>query len=261
MTTALVTGASVGIGAAFCRELARTGHDLVIVSRTRADLDRLAESLRSTYGVRVDVLPADLTDRGQIEMVAERLRDHDQPVDLLVNNAGFGAKGALLDRPVEEEERGLDVMCRAVLVLSHAACQAMRARGTGAVVNVSSVAGFAAMGHYSAIKAYVTSLSQGLDTELAGTGVRVMALCPGFTRTEFHQRAEMTMGHLPKWAWLDADALVREALADLAKGRAVSVPDLRYKALVGALGLLPGSVVRRVSRELSTRRFASSRRP
>lgn len=259
MSTALVTGASSGIGAAFCRELARTGYDQVLVARSQPALEELAAGLRSQYGVAVEVLSADLADRGQLERVAERLRRDDpaepnRHVDLLVNNAGFGIGAAFVDGELEQEERALEVMCRAVLVLSHAAAVTMRRRGTGGIVNVSSMAGFAQMGTYSAAKAWVTTFSEGLATELAGAGVTVTALCPGFTHTDFHRRADLDMHRLPEALWLDADELVRDCLADHRDGKVISVPGNAYKALTGVLAVLPRGVVRRVSGALAGQR-------
>ncbi|MBK9102199.1 MAG: SDR family oxidoreductase [Austwickia sp.] len=259
--TALVTGASSGIGAAFCRELARSGHDLVVVSRSRDALEDLAGGLRAAYGVSVTVMPADLADREQVGRVAERIAGTSgspdaAPIDLLVNNAGFGIGQAFLDGDLGEEERALEVMCRAVLVLSHAAGRAMRARGQGGIINVSSVAGFVQMGTYSAIKAWVTTFTEGLSTELRADGVRVTALCPGFTHTDFHRRAELDMAKLPEALWLDADDLVRTCLRDHARGRVISVPGTAYRAVTAAVHVLPRGVVRRVSGSL-----ASVRRP
>jgi len=254
MPTALVTGATAGIGHEFARQLAERGHDLVLVARDEARLTQVATDLAATYAVHAEVLRADLSDRAQVQLVADRLGDAARPVDLLVNNAGFGLKRSFLLNEVGVEEESFDVLCRAVLVLSHAAARAMRQRGRGAIVNVSSVASFVAMGSYSAAKAWVTVFSESLANELAGSGVQVMALCPGFTRTEFHQRAAMNMSRLPAPLWLDAERLVRDALADLDRGRVVSVPGPAYKALVGALKVLPRGLVRRTSGAVAARR-------
>lgn len=262
MSTALVTGASSGIGAAFCRELARTGRDLVVVARSQPALEELAAGLRSQHGVAVEVLAADLADREQLERVAARIRlddlaESNRHVDLLVNNAGFGLSAAFIDGELEQEERALAVMCRAVLVLSHAAAVTMRRRGSGGIVNVSSVAGFAQMGTYSAAKAWVTTFSEGLATELGSSGVRVTALCPGFTQTDFHRRAELDMDRLPEALWLNADDLVRDCLHDHRQGKVISVPGNAYKAITGVMAVLPRGVVRRVSGALASNRRAA----
>jgi len=246
--TALVTGPTAGIGTAFARRLAERGYDLVLVARDESRLAALAAELEATYGVGTEVLVADLTDRAALARVEERLADPARPVDLLVNNAGFGHKRPFLDNSVEDEQQMLDVLVTAVLRLSHAALGAMVARGSGAIVNVSSVAGFLPRGTYSAAKAYVTSMSRWADLTYRDQGVRVMALCPGFTRTEFHARMGVGRGSAPGFLWLDADRVVREALADLDRGRSVSVPGKRYKAITAVVRFVPSSVLARFQR-------------
>ena len=172
MATALVTGGTAGIGAVFARQLAQRGHDLVLVARDQTRLETAAADLRRR-GVEVEVLVADLADRSDVQRVVDRVADPLRPVDLVVNNAGFGVHGSLLSGDVAEHEQALAVMCRAVLVLSAAAGKAMCSRGRGAIVNVSSVAGFVTMGSYSAVKSWVTTFSEGLAGELSGTGVTV----------------------------------------------------------------------------------------
>jgi short-subunit dehydrogenase len=248
MTTALVTGATAGIGREFALQLAARGDDLVLVARDVARLEALAAELRSRHGVDVEVLPADLGDRGRLSRVEGRLADDARPVDVLVNNAGYSLKGGFLDTEIAVEEARFDVLTRAVLVLSHAAGRAMRARGRGTIINVSSVASFLTSGTYSAEKSFVTVFTEGLATELAGTGVTATVLCPGFTHTEFHERADVDMSRVPDFMWLDAPRLVRDALADADRGKVVSVPGKRYKAMVTALRLIPRPVVRARSR-------------
>lgn len=240
--TALVTGATAGLGRSFAVALAEHGHDLVLVARDRGRLDALAEELRRTYGADAEVLVADLADRDQLRRVEERVSDVGRPVDLLVNNAGYGLKHGFLDNDVEDEQRLLDVLVTAVLRLSHAALGAMVERGHGGVVNVSSVAGYLPRGTYAAAKAYVTSLSRWADATYRGRGVRSMAVLPGFTRTEFHARMDVGRGSAPAWLWLDADAVVREALADFAAGKDVSVPSRRYKLITLVVRLVPHRV-------------------
>ena len=242
--TALVTGASAGIGLALARRLAREGHDLVVVARDRSRLERLATELRAAHGSEVEVLVADLADRAQTQEVCDRLSDPGRPVDLLVNNAGFGLHRPFLDNELAEEEAALDVMVRAVLLTCHAAGRAMRERGHGAILNVSSVASFMASGTYSAEKAFVTVLSEALAEQLRGTGVTVTALCPGLTRTEFHERARMDLPGVPAGLWLDADEVARQALADVAAGKVVSVPGPVWKAAATLLRGLPRPWVR-----------------
>lgn len=239
MTTALITGATAGIGAAFARRLAADGHNLVLVARDTARLRDQATELHDRHGIEAEVLTADLSTDSGIASVERRLSDRRQPVDLLVNNAGFGNKGRFLEVSMADELTMLKVHCEAVLRLTSAGVAGMRERGRGGVVNVASVAAFVPRGTYGASKAWVVQFTQGVSRDLAGTGVRLMVLCPGFVRTEFHERAGMGTDNIPGWMWLDADRVVEAALADLARGKTVSVPDPRYKALMGAVKLAP----------------------
>ena len=204
----------------------------------------MAAELAARHRVDVEVLPADLSDRAQLERVAERLRDTARPVDLLVNNAGYSLGSRFVDSPVEAEEQLLDVLVRAVLVLSHAAATTMVGRGRGQVINVSSVAGLTASGTYAAAKSYVTTFTESLSGQLAGTGVQVMALLPGYVRTEFHERAGIDKGSRSGPFWLDASDLVRQALADAERGRVVSIPSAQYKAVVALARHIPRALVR-----------------
>ncbi|MEU6239625.1 SDR family oxidoreductase [Streptomyces sp. NPDC047024] len=239
MTTALITGSTAGIGAAFARRLAADGHDLVLVARDTGRLREQATELHDRHGIEAEVLTADLADDKGIVTVAERLADRRNPVDLLVNNAGFGNKGRYLDVSMADELRMLKVHCEAVLRLTSAATEAMRERGRGGVVNVASVAAFVPRGTYGASKAWVVQFTQGAAKDLAGTGVRLMALCPGFVRTEFHERAGMGTDNIPGWMWLDADKVVAEGLEDLSRGKTLSIPDPRYKTLMGLAKVAP----------------------
>ena len=239
MATALITGATAGIGHAFARRLAADRHDLVLVARDRDRLESTAKELHTSYAVDVEVVVADLAADDGCLLVEDRLADSTRPVDLLVNNAGFSVNRAFLRGDVDDEERMLRVLVRAVLRLTHAAVPGMVQRGHGAVINVSSVASFVPQGTYSAAKAWVTSFSQGLATDLDGTGIRVLALCPGFTRTEFHERASLDMRGLPGFVWLGADDVVDEALDALRRNAVLCVPGLRYKAAVAVIRHLP----------------------
>ncbi|MBV1940464.1 SDR family oxidoreductase [Streptomyces sp. BV286] len=247
MTTALITGSTAGIGAAFARRLASDGHNLVLVARDTKRLGEQATELHDRHGIEAEVLTADLATDDGIEAVAARLSDRKHAVDLLINNAGFANKGVYLDVPMADELKMLKVHCEAVLRLTSAATDAMRARGRGGVVNVASVAAFLPRGTYGASKAWVVQFTQGAAKDLAGSGVRLMALCPGFVRTEFHERAGMGTDNIPNWMWLDADKLVTSALADLARGRTLSVPDPRYKVMMGVVKVTPRGLLGGIS--------------
>lgn len=257
MGTALVTGASAGIGRALAIEIADRGHDVVLVARDRARLGVLASEISSQFGVQTSVLAADLSDREQLQLVADRLSDPEHPIDLLVNNAGFGVNQSFSRGDIASEELALDVMVRAVMVLSRSAVTGMVDRGHGAILNVSSIASLTVMGHYSAIKSWVTVFSEGLAAELAGTGVTVTALLPGFVHTEFHERASMNMSRLPDSWWLDAHRVAQDTLEDVSAGKVISIPSTRYKGLAAVLTTLPRSLTRKVATELAMRRRTS----
>lgn len=243
---ALITGPTAGIGTCFAHQLAQKGYDLVLVARDESRLRALAAEVEKEYDVDTEVLVADLADREALAVVERRVGDPERPVSLLVNNAGFGHKRPFLENSVEDEQEMLDVLVTAVLRLTHAALGAMVVQGEGAIINVSSVAGFLPRGTYSAAKAYVTSLSEWADLTYRDQGVRVMALCPGFTKTEFHERMDVSRDSAPSWMWLEADRLVADALADLDKGKRVSVPSKRYKAITSVVRYTPSSVLSRL---------------
>ena len=244
MPTALVTGATAGIGAAFVRALTSRGYDVVAVARDEARLTALGVA---------EVLPADLADEQQCAVVEQRCA---AGIDLLVNNAGIGTRGPFDTVAVEHEEQLLRVNVRAVMRLTHAALAPMVARGSGSIINVSSVAGFApgARGAtYSASKAWVTNFSESLHLQYSGRGVQVLALCPGFTRTEFHERAEMDVSGIPERLWLDADRVVEDALCDLRRGKGLSVPGLQYKAIVAGSRVIPSGLRNGITRAVRER--------
>lgn len=229
MTTALITGATAGIGNAFARLLAAQGHDLVLVARDESRLRAVAQELEARYGIRAEAFRADLSRYDECAWVEQRLADRARPVDLLVNNAGYAVHQRFTEGDLLAEQAMFDVLVRAVMRLSHAAAGPMRERGSGAIVNVSSVAGWVPLSTYGAAKSYVTAFSRALRKELRPSGVTVLALCPGYTRTEFHDRAAMRMTRVPGFMWLDADAVAAQALEDVRRGRAVSIPGLAYR--------------------------------
>jgi short-subunit dehydrogenase len=242
MSTSLITGATAGIGLEFAHQLAGRGDDLVLVARDAQRLEAVAEELRRAHQVEVEVLVADLVDRDQLATVEARLADRARPVDLLVNNAGFGLKQRFLDNSADDETAMLEVLVTAVLRLSHAALGAMAERGHGGIINVSSVAAFLPRGSYSAAKAWVNSFSEWAHLEYRSRGVQVMALCPGFTKTEFHQRMQVRRGD--GFMWLEPDFLVRKALEDFARGRAYSIPGAQYKTIIALTKAIPNRALR-----------------
>lgn len=252
--TALVTGGTSGIGAAFARALAARGDDLVLVARDPVRLASTAANLREKYGVAVETLVADLADRDQVLRVAQHLESAEPPIDTLVNNAGFGVRAKLLDADTTPHEQSFDVMVRAVLILGAAAGRTMKARGKGTIINVSSTAGYVTMGSYSATKSWVTVYTESLANELRGTGVKVTVLCPGWVRTEFHERADISSSRIPSCLWLDADQLVADCLADVEHSRVISIPSWRYKTLMFAARHVPRSGIRWISGKMTSSR-------
>jgi short-subunit dehydrogenase len=243
---ALVTGASSGIGAAIARQLADDGTDLVVVARDRARLDELA----ADAGVDVEVLGADLSIRDDVAGVAARRRAEERPVDLLVNNAGLGFTGRFADLDYERERGVVAVNVLALHELSHAAAVAMSTAGRGGILNIASVAGYwpsKSGATYAATKAFVNSFSESLHQDLADAGVTVTASCPGFTRTEFQDRAEMDSSDIPGFLWQDAETVAAHALAAVSEGRARVVPGVLNKMGVALLKVAPLRLVRRVN--------------
>ncbi|WBB48188.1 SDR family oxidoreductase [Verrucosispora sp. WMMA2044] len=248
---ALITGATAGIGAAFATRLAADGWHLVLVARDGARLAAQAAELTGRNGVETETVTADLSTDDGCALVERRLADG-PPVELLVNNAGISLNKPFLRSSVQDETRLLRLNVHAVLRLTLAALATMTERRSGAVINVSSVAGFGAVmpgSTYSASKAWVTNFSESVGQSARPFGVRVMALCPGYTRTEFHKRAGIDMSKTPGWMWLQATDVVDEALRDLHKGKLVSVPSWKYKLAVAGLRHAPRRLLEVVSRD------------
>ena len=241
---ALVTGATVGIGESFARLLASKNYNIVLVARDLPRLNERATGLATIYGVQTRVIQADLSTDIGCATIEKYIAENE--IDVLINNAGFGINKAFTVSELKDEQALFDVLVRTPMRLMHVALPGMKVREKGVIVNISSVASFITGGSYSAAKSYLTVLSESLHTELAGTKIHVSALCPGFTRTEFHQRGRMSMKGLPSFMWLNADKLVAKAWSDALKGRAISVPGWQYKVLTFVIGIAPRSLVRRL---------------
>ena len=246
---ALVTGATSGIGESFTRLLASNRYNIVLVARDLPRLQERAAGLEAKFGISTHVIQADLaTDDGCLNVEKYILENQ---IDVLINNAGFGTNKAFTMSTLDIEQQLLGVLVRTPMRLMHVALPAMKQRDSGIIINVSSVAGYIAGGSYSASKSYLTVLSESLNTELSATNVSVSALCPGFTRTEFHQRGKMSMKGLPNFLWLNSDRLVEQSWRDALKGKAVSVPGWQSKLLVFIVQtLVPRSLVRKVGMNL-----------
>jgi len=249
MPTAVITGASAGLGAEFAAQLAARGADLVLVARSAEALEELAARLQTAHGVSAEVLPADLLDAEGVERVRARIADAERPIDLLVNNAGFGLPLHFADNDIDDEVAHLRLHVETPMRLTHAALNAMRGRG-GRIINVASVAAFIPRSTYAACKQWLIGFSRWANAAYARDRVSVTALCPGFTHTTFHERMGLAPGEegIPDILWLNAADVVREGLRDAARGRAVSVPSLRYKVIVAATRILPRGLTAAVAR-------------
>ena len=246
--TALITGASSGLGAEFARQLAARGVGLVLVARDRSALEAVAAEVRGGRAA-VEVLVADLLDPDQRDAVAARLADPQHPIDMLVNNAGYGLDLAFETNDVDDEARHLALHVEVPMRLMHAVLPRMLERGSGRIVNVASVAGFVPRGTYGAVKGWLIQFSRWANARYRRRGVTVTAVCPGFVHTNFHERLGLPPGEegVPNGMWLEAPAVVSEALRDVARGRSVSIPSARYKALVGLSRVLPDALVMRAA--------------
>ena len=245
---ALVTGATAGIGESFTRLLAENNYNLVLVARDVSRLQERASQLQSQFNVQTHIIQADLSTDAGCAAVEQYIALNQ--IDVLINNAGFGINKAFTMSELKAEQEMFDVLVRTPMRLMHGVLPGMKQRNKGVVINVSSVAGYIAGGSYSAAKSYLTVISESLHTELADTNIKVSALCPGFTRTEFHQRGRMSMKGLPNFMWLNSDKLVAKAWSDALKGKAVSIPGWQYQILVFVIHSLPRSIIRKVGMNL-----------
>ena len=256
---ALVTGASAGIGAAFARELAASGHSLVLVARRRDRLEALAKELQDAHGTQYLVLEADLAQPEAPREIHEATTRAGVAVEVLVNNAGYGVPGSLVSQPWERHRDFMQVLMTAACELCHLYLPAMRERGHGTIINVASLAGImpGSAGHtlYAASKAFAIRFSQSLALENEAKGIRVCAVCPGFTWSEFHDvtGARDLVSKMPRWMWMSAEDVARQGLAAAARGRVVYVPG-RVNAVLAFMGKhLPDSLALPLMRRQSKR--------
>jgi hypothetical protein len=258
-TTALVTGASTGIGHAFARALAARGQDLVVVARSEAKLDELAAMLEREHGRSVEVLATDLETEPGIASVEARLGDDARPVELLVNNAGFGTNGSFHELPIEGELSEITLNVIALVRCTRAALGPMVARGHGGVINVSSVGAYQPTPQsatYGATKAYVSSFTNAIHEELRGTGVKAMVLAPGFTHTQFHERAGIdNIGGMPDFVWQSPEDVVDAALKAYDRGRAVCIPGAMNGVAAAFSATMPAGISRRVAGMVTKRTY------
>jgi short-subunit dehydrogenase len=246
MATALITGATAGIGASYTKLLAKQGYDLVLVARDLPRLNKLAKELSKTYKVKVETIKADLTAPNQLIKVEKRLSNKSKPIEVLINNAGFGIKQSFTDSDIKKEQELLDVLVTAPMRLAHSVLPQMLKRDSGVIVNVSSVASWITGGTYSAAKSYLTVFSEYLHTELRGTNIKISALCPGFTRTEFHERGKMRMSGLPNFMWLTSDQVVAKSWRYVNANKVVCIPGWQYLILSTIARTAPRPMVRKL---------------
>lgn len=256
---ALVTGGSSGIGLAFARTLAEHGANLVLVARDDSRLEEVATQLRAGYAIDVETICADLADAAAVSRVAARIGADDKPCDIVVNNAGIALHASLLDEDTGLQDQAMAIMVTAVLKLSNAAARAMVRRGNGRIINIASASAWIYVGNYSAIKRWVVSYTQALAVELKGTGVTATAVCPGWVKTAFHDRAGLARPSLPEFIWVDADTVAGEGLAAALKGTAVCVPSAKWRFAIFVAQHGPGAIAEKVSRLLVTSRHSPNR--
>lgn len=243
--TAVITGATSGIGAEFARRLAERGYNLVLTGRNTERLADTAAQLADKYSVKTEYIGADLSTEDGVAAVARRVQEPD--VRILVNNAGYGLKNDFARNDLDAEVDHLNVLVTAPLKLSHAALNAMQANGGGRIINVASLAGLLPRGTYSAAKAWLINFSRWANIYYKDRGITVTAVCPGFVHTEFHQRMQMDKTVYPNWMWLQPEQVVREGLADAFAGKGMSIPSRRYRAVAAVSRLAPQTLVAKLA--------------
>ncbi|MGO1284643.1 MAG: SDR family NAD(P)-dependent oxidoreductase [Brachybacterium sp.] len=248
-STSLITGASSGLGTEYARQLAGRGDHLVLVARDAARLEELAAELTRAGAAEVEVLSADLSSPEGIATVVERLTDEARPVEVLINSAGFGLPLAFERNDIEDEARHLRLHVEVPMRLMHAALPGMLARRSGAILNISSASAVMPRSTYAAVKSWQVMFSRWASSRYRSRGVTVTAVCPGYTHTDFHARLGLAKGEegIPDWLWLEAPRVVSESLRDVARGKAVSVPSRRYKAIYTAARLAPTGLMAKLA--------------
>jgi len=253
MKKALITGASAGIGLEFAYQLAQKNYDLILVSRNQQKLDEIAQDISSKHKNRNEVLVADLSTQEGIDLVTNKIKSN-QDIEFIVNNAGLGINKPFHKASLNEESDLLNVLVKAPLEITHSAITSMLNRNRGFIINVGSVAAWTTSGTYSAAKVWLTSFSESLNTNYKKYGIHVSAVAPGLTKTEFHQRANMSIDSIPNWMWLNSKLVVRDSIKAVLKGKTIVVPSLRYKLLVSFLKLMPRSFIRKFSDSYQSKR-------
>jgi len=252
MAKALVTGASAGIGLEFVHQLAKKGYDVILVSRNKNKLEEVAQDVVNKYGVKTQVLTADLGTEQGIKQTCDFILQND--IEFVVNNAGLGINKPFHATDLAEEVNLLNVLVKAPLEISHTAINQMMKKNKGFIVNVGSVAAWTTSGTYSAAKVWLTSFSESLNTNYKSSGINVTVVAPGFTRTEFHQRAQMPTNEIPNWMWISTQLVVKESIKAVLKAKPVVIPHFKYKMLFVLLRVLPRNIVRKFSNSYQSRR-------
>ncbi len=253
MKKALITGASAGIGLEFAYQLAQKNYDLILVSRNKQKLTEIAQEISNLYKNSNEVLAADLATKEGIDFVTNKIKN-DQEIEFIVNNAGLGINKPFHIATLNEESDLLNVLVKAPLEITHSAINEMLNRNKGFIINVGSVAAWTTSGTYSAAKVWLTSFSESLNNNYKKRGIHISVVAPGFTKTEFHQRAEMSTDSIPNWMWLSSKTVVRDSIKAVLKGKTIVVPSIRYKLLVGFLKLMPRSFIRKFSDSYQSKR-------
>lgn len=246
MKLAVITGPTSGIGLAYAQQLAREGYELLLIGRNVEKLQQLQAKLLT----KSEIYVADLSVHDQIIQTGNHLKTLDQ-IDILVNNAGFGSALPFTENSLEEELEQLEVLVKAVMVLTHAVLPKMKKQNSGIVLNISSVAAWLPTGSYAAAKSYVTAFTEAIAAELKGSKVQVTAVAPGFTKTKFFDRSQMSDDEVPSWLWLTPEQVAKESLKDARSGQLISIPGAQYKAMTTLSRTLPRPLVRFFSHEFA----------